>query len=889
MGHRLQGRSGALPSLILIAAAWATLTPGFAVSQESPDFFLLDFEADGYLLAESLPAYASGNNYLIDFVLFLEAVEFPIEREGQLWSGWFRSEDRQFSWQMDSGVVRLAGGDDERVEQSEWIDDIEGTYVSVETLERWFRLELDVDPRLQTITVTSGEPLPFQIWHERTLAKYRHRSGQRIDADVVVLDQYRWATMPLFNLSTQVNTQKQDASRGNTGSMSLVMGMDLLKHSVVYTGSRAYSHQSHGNTTDAVNRLTIERASAATDEPLFAGVNRYIVGDIYQPNANLVIDSLTGRGFSVNRYLQGQTGNLGYVTISGDAPPGWEVELYRNGTLIEFTTVGADGRYFFPDQETPFGENTFVAKLFGPQGQSREDRQTFWGGGVELAKGDYDFSISHIDFDETTLDGVPDNVDGLTASYATDFRYARALTESLQLGTAFTRTGLGSRDRDGTFTDTDYVTLFGRLKLGPGVLIGETVNQVDSGEAWSLEYLAGLYGQTISIAHRAFNDYLSPATVNREDLDSVNELSVYGPFGRGTSNSYTLQFRHREMADGASDWRIFNRLGLSLGRVSLSNDLEHIVSSSPSTTNGRLRLASRIKRVTLRGQLDYQLTGDRPFKQVSATVNWNMSRRLNNNLTITKNLSNEKLLYFTNLLSVRVRDFNVTFNMSSDFDDAWQVGAGFNIAFGYDLRRREFVTENSGLAQTGRATMNLFVDDNNNGIRDPGEPPVPWAKFRDQETLHTSPGALPLRALPSLRPVLFETRHLKFDDPFLVPRAKAYELRTHSGSDVSLDVAVLMTGDIEGRVFFGSMDNAVAARGVIVSLRDARGYVIAEARSEFDGYYSFNGVPGGYYEIQVNRNEGRKEIVQPVTLYTQDGYVVVDEIYIDKLPKNGTL
>jgi hypothetical protein len=790
---------------------------------------------------------------------------------------------------MDSGVVEVAGRDDEPIENHEWMDADDGTYVSVEALERWFTLELDVDPRLQTVSVASDEPLPFQVWRERTLAKYRHRSGQRIETDVVISDQYHWATMPLVNLSTHVTARKNGDTRTEAATTSLVMGMDLLKHSIVYTGSLAHSRQDQGNSTHSVNRLTIERAAATQDEPLFAGVNRYILGDIYQPNANLVVDSRTGRGFSIDRYPHGRTGNLGYVTIAGDAPPGWEVELYRNGTLIDFTTVGADGRYFFPEQETPFGENSFVAKLFGPQGQTREDRQTFWGGGVELAKGDYDFSISHIDFDQSMLDGVPDNADGLTASYASDFRYAKALTDDLQLGAAYTRTGLGSPARDGTFTDTDYVTLFGRMKLGPGVLIGETVNQLDFGEAWNLEYLAGFYGQTISVAHRAFNDYESPATVHREDLDSVNEISVYGLFGRNTPNGYTLRFRQRELADGSSDFRIFNRLGLRLGRISLSNDLEHIVASSPATTTGRLRLASRVKRVSLRGQLDYEIGADRPFKQIAATMNWAMTRRLNNNLTITKNLSNDKLLYFTNLLSVKVGNANLTVSMSSDLDDAWSVGAGFNIAFGYDQRRQEFVTDDRGLATTGRATMNLFMDDNNNGIRDPGEPPVPWAKFRGQETLQTLPGALPLRALPNFRPVQIETRHFKFDDPFLVARAKAYELRTHSGSDVSLDVAVLMTGDIEGTVFFGSADDAIAARGVIVSLRDERGYVIAKARSEFDGYYSFNSVPGGNYEVRVAAKEGRKEFVQPVTFDARDGYIVVDRIYLDELTPTGAL
>ena len=71
--------------------------------------------------------------------------------------------------------------------------------------------------------------------------------------------------------------------------------------------------------------------------------------------------------------------------------------------------------------------------------------------------------------------------------------------------------------------------------------------------------------------------------------------------------------------------------------------------------------------------------------------------------------------------------------------------------------------------------------------------------------------------------IWIETRHFKFDDPFLVPRAQAYELRTHTGSDVSFDIAVVMTGDIEGYVFVGSADEAVAARGIVVSLHDAKG------------------------------------------------------------------
>jgi hypothetical protein len=755
------------------------------------------------------------------------------------------------------------------------LENYEGTFVAVQTLENWFNLELQVDLRSQVLTVHSSEPLPFQLWRERMLAKYRYRPGQQSDADVIVPDQYHWATMPLVDLSTNFVAQKQGGDRNRSGSTSLAMGMDLLKHSVVYTGG--FSRSSNDQGGSSTNRLTIERASLTPDEPMFAGVHGYSLGDIYQASSNLVNNSNTGRGFSINRYPPGRSGNLGRATIAGDAPPGWEVELYRNGALIALATVGADGRYFFPDQEIPFGENIFVAKLFGPQGQTREDHQTFWGGGTDLAEGDYDFSISHIDFDRFLLDGAPDDVKGLPTLYSTDFRYTRALSGDLQMGAGYTRTGLGTRDRDGTFTDSDYLSLFGSMKLGPGVLLGEAAHQFDAGAAWHLQYLTAFKGQRITATHASFGDFRSPTTIQRDDLDSLNEVAVFGQFGGDKQHAYTLRLTHRNRAAGSSDLRLFNQLSMRFGNVSVSNDLDHTVSSGPGTTNGRVRIASRIRGVSVRGQLDYLLSGSRPLRQFSASLNWDVSRRLNNNLTINKRLVDQREFFFTNLLSVRIRDYDLTLSVSSDLEDDWSVGAGFNIAFGYDGRRQEFITDPTGLATTGRATMNLFIDDDNDGVRDPDELPVTWASFRDQETLENIPGALPLAALPIARPVQFDMQHLQLDDPFLLPRARSLELTTHAGSDVSIDVAVVMTGDIEGHVLSGETSGA---RGVIVTLHDTAGREVARTRSEFDGFYSFNSVPGGDYEVRVTVPGGQGELVQQITLDPQEGYIVLEKIYI---------
>ena len=72
----------------------------------------------------------------------------------------------------------------------------------------------------------------------------------------------------------------------------------------------------------------------------------------------------------------------------------------------------------------------------------------------------------------------------------------------------------------------------------------------------------------------------------------------------------------------------------------------------------------------------------------------------------------------------------------------------------------------------------------------------------------------------------------------------------------------------------------MGVRGVVVSLHDSAGREVDRTRSEFDGFYSFIGVPGGEYEVRVSVNGGKSELVQPLTLDPQDGYIVLERIYI---------
>ena len=859
-----------------------------SLAQQGLDLYLMDIQASGQRLQENVATYQAGDTYFVHLTAFLEAVEFPIQEHDRVWSGWFRTPDSVFYWDVDSGELRVHNvprfsvssrvhsgklRDNSptapRLSAGQWIESDEGMFVSMRALESWFNLDLTPSARLQTITVVSSEPLPFQQRAARESAKNSYRPGQRPVVDIRVPDQYQWATLPLFDLSYYRRIQNAGGEQRSSAQTGLTLGMDLFKHSVLYSGSSAEDHN---------QRLTIERLAETSNGTLFLGLDRYALGDILGTRSNLVSTGGSGLGFNLERRRSNRGSSLNRLTISGNAPPGWEAELYRNGELITFGSVSRDGRYVFTDQETVYGENVFLVRLFGPQGQIREERHRHWANAIELAEGDYNYSLSHIEFSERFVEGERPGANALASEGTTDVRYTHALTGNLQVGVGYTWARLGSRATDGTFTNSEYATLDGRMKLGRGLLLAEGVHQQEHGTAWALQYLTSVYGHNVNIAHQAFSNFESPYTVRRTKLRAQNQITLSGPLSRAGLNSYTLRFTHHERADGLTDYRIFSRLGLRAGPVTSSNDLEYFhLNGGDDFYLGRLRISGHRRRLSFRGQLDYDPADARPLNQVSGTIRWNVSKRLHNTLTVFKGLKNGRALWLDNTLTVRIGRADLTLSVTASSDDLWAVGVGINRSFAYDRASRRFVVAERSLAHTGRATLNLFLDRNNNGVREPGEFPVSWFAYKDQAVSASAAGGVKLTGLQAGYPVHLQARHFRFDDPFLSMRSKVYELYTHAGSDIRVDVPVIVTGDVEGylRPVPGT-DNA-AVSGVQVTLYDLDGETVAVTRSEFDGYYSFLGIPVGQYDIGLRPKSGYH--LQRFSL-DGDSYRLVDAIYI---------
>ena len=276
---RCPNRVGRRLRSLVIAVALITggFLPSASYSESLPDldgepeFYLMDIRVDNFMLAESVPAYLQDEQLYLHFGIFLEALEFQISREGRIWSGWFRRDDERFSWSMDSDQPANSRLSMILVRPTDWLESDEGIFVATRALEIWFSLDLPVDTRRQILAVKSDDPLPFQQRMARDSMKRRYRAVNRPDVDVRVPDQYHWFTLPMFDLSTYLRTKSSRGSSSTANTTSLTTGMDLLKHSIIYSGSVNISNQT---ASDSQNRMTVERKAATFDGAIALGMTQ---------------------------------------------------------------------------------------------------------------------------------------------------------------------------------------------------------------------------------------------------------------------------------------------------------------------------------------------------------------------------------------------------------------------------------------------------------------------------------------------------------------------------------------------------------------------------------------------------------------------------------------
>ncbi len=890
--------------------------PSFASSiDDDGELYLVDVISYGYKLGEGVPIYLYNEIEYLHFESLLEFLEFPIAESEGRWSGWFVSEENKFELDVSSEHVRYPSSADSAVQSGSVLDSLDGLVVRREAMETWFNLELELDLRQQVVKIRSEASLPFQQQLEQDAKLTRGNRYLAPEVGKPVADQYQWITEPQMDVISTLDYYNNDNTVGNNAFLSVNASMDFLKHGMNYSGSLSMNritdyeidpnalpssvNEFETQTSTAHHNITFFRRAESKSGDIVLGLDFYEFGDIFG-NSGLITTGGSGLGVNVGRQQKNSQTALGKTNIVGTAPAGWLAELYRDGVLLELGRVDDDGQFRFPDHDLNFGQNIFLVRLEGPQGELKEQRFPVWGGGSELAKGEHNIDFLLIDHRRQVFDEVEGDQESLPATRTFDWALDYGVAKQSQVGLGFTWIERNIRlepDPDATLdpssepntlspeyllVEDEYLTLSGQSNVGIGTLKLDGVAQRSGGNSWKLRFLGKKWGHNLYFDHHLYKDFTSPANRGRENLAAQTEFKWDSPLKWKGMNYYSFSVLHKSFNDDRRNISVRNRIGGHWNWLDLSNEITVQLNGRTNNYQGRLRFTTRVKNSNIRGELAYTPGRSELFQRLALDWTYKINNRLSNSLKLVQSLNGNRSLSVKNLLNWRFPSADVGVQVNWSESNA-SIGLNVNTAFGFDRQKKRFFRSRSGLANTGKVAMQLFIDGNNNGIFDQEEEALDDVHYKNEELTSGEVGGLLLNRVPERNIVNIKTDDLIFKDGYLVPIEPRYAIYTHAGSTVKLEIPVVLTGDIEGmayRLTDAGKETRIGKMGVQLELVSKDGRVTRIARSQYDGYYSFVEVPVGHYQLRVIGKYQDPALVWEIQLTTDEGYVEAEDFHV---------
>jgi hypothetical protein len=183
----------------------------------------------------------------------------------------------------------------------------------------------------------------------------------------------------------------------------------------------------------------------------------------------------------------------------------------------------------------------------------------------------------------------------------------------------------------------------------------------------------------------------------------------------------------------------------------------------------------------------------------------------------------------------------------------WRAGIGVTLGLyrGADRWR----TAPAGAARSGAVMAEMLIDADGDGLRGPDEDAVAGGRFivgaalRREET--DAGGRVLIGGIAPGPSVEVETQLSSLTDFTLRPVRAGDRLTLRPGEVRHLPVPLRPTASIEVQVLLVAGDTRTPRAGVPVILRDAEGREAAQARTDFDGFVLFEGLPFGAYQAEA--------------------------------------
>ncbi len=774
--------------------------------------------------------------------------------------GFFEKEKNTFNLDLNTREIIIAGKK-EKIGANEAVIQDGDILVRIDALRKWFGIDAMFDlSNLELVLKTDAE-LPFQerLKRQQNAKNIRTYNFDAIKPENAVMAPYRDFSFPSLYVINSTGVQSSTNDRNLLGTATLQGYQDLARFEADYTISGQYLGQEGQQITGS--RMTLSRRDPLKKMfgPMKAG--RISIGDVYYPSVPLFGSSGNGAGIEISsdsslgiRYVN----NSEDFILEGDAPIGYDAELYRNGVFTAFQQIGPDGRYRFENLELPAGYNTFEIILYGPQGQKTSIKRDVTRGTRQLRKGELQYDLAaglpksdFLPFAENAQDDRTPGASGqLFYGFTNFFTMGVSAFNGPQTaprganGTEFTSE---STRNDNDFVRTTGAAVSSALSFMGINFRGQLLGADEGRQAYDMGVDTRFMGANIGAGHTVYKNFLE----ENQELAERTELFVGKTF-KGFNTSF--RFQKRAYLEREDEISLEHILSFNLKGVRINNDLIRTISKDEGYDEfeGELTALAGIAGMRVRGALIYNLSPDQyadegNFRRLSFSGQKRLTSRSSFRFEGAHDF--DAKLNTLNLRYSRDYDkFGLDFDAVASSDNNYIFTIGTRLALQPDQKNHYRLVDpvTGGQASLG---LRAFIDNNNNNIFDTGDAPLEGIEFRGSggsAGQKTDKGGIIYAANLSETPTRFKVVTESIPDIYLAPKFDHRDLIPRRGSTPIIDFPFVKMSEISGYLVHLKR----GLEGVVVRLiNGGDGSEVEKTETDSDGYFIFPAVKGGNYKI----------------------------------------
>lgn len=787
---------------------------------ESVDYLFLDSYLFGDDLQQTLDVISwDFATFYLDMSQLSEMLDLSITYNAQskTLEGWLLSENNPVLINLDSDNGNGSGqvGEQQiKILPAQWRELDNTLYLGVDALKLWFGITADIRTGRLMVNFTTEQEHPrhARLKRQKRYQQVSHRRALQANWPQVN-DSWQAITTPNLDVNWQ---RGLDLANGkNSAAISVRGAMDLLWQSSTFNWSRS---QGKNNGRWRLNRTL----------PYEQGHYYYQAGDIV-PLPHPFAGTSQGRGFN---WLASKDAQNQLLTrrFEGDAPPGWDVELYRGDVVVAWQAVGENGQFMFEDIPVSFGENAFSVALYGPSGERQQRSYAFANYDLGVLPEQWLPELSLVQSGKTVFFNTNDKPDWLVNS-----RLSYGLNKQQALRFSYLK------NRQTTTQKLLNVELSGFMRRHRYQFnLGKSLNHPD--------FLASLSSTGKLTDHYDYRFSWRDASALKPTQGQQTTLGV-SRFDGWLEHAINLGYN---TTPSGQAYDITLALGKSFEQWALSHNLSWQQNPNSQQRQGNFNLQWHPPDHNLQLQSEYHFTDG--FQWRNAQLSWRYQQfGYSWQWQVRRDQVNKQHSWQLNI----GRAFeHVRISMALATDSQQGTTLALNLSSGINFNQSS--TRISHNNQRSKATIEAwaFLDQDFDGVFSPGDDPIPGVRFAGQRhwqgIVTDKQGKVRLDATTnSVEKVTLDPDSL--EDPFLYTPINKVKINSHPGGKIVLQFPFYISSEIQGevRLWDSELQSFEVRGGVPLQLLNHKNQLVSETHSEYDGYFALDKLLPGQYRIIV--------------------------------------